>query len=221
MFRYKDTTIDYDTTFAKAKNPENVIEIFLNDCPSLDGIERFVNLERLNCKDCNVDDLTPLSGCLNLRQLLCSYNKVKSLIPLRNCKKLVKLDCAGNKLTNLEGLENCIELEKLNCGNNMLTSLVGLDTCKKLELLNFDLNYVKDFTGLENCRRLMIVWACQNSFGSAKGLNTAGSGIINFYYSPKYVSKDVITDINAIHSEARDEDFDDSDELERIWWEFE
>jgi len=220
MFRYKDTTVDYDTTFSKAKNPENVVEIFLSDCPSLDGIERFVNLERLSCKDCNIEELTPLSGCPNLKQLLCSYNKIVSLVPLRNCTKLVKLDCSGNNLRSLEGLENCTELEKLSCGNNMLTSLVGLNNCNKLELLNFDLNYVKDFTGLENCRRLMMVWACRNSLMSAKGLNTAGSGIINFYYSPMYMSKDVIDDVNAIHSEARDEEFDDTNELERIWWDF-
>lgn len=220
MFRYKDTTIEYDTTFAKARDPENVVEIFLSDCPSLEGIERFVNLERLSFKDCNIEDLSPLSGCPNLTQLLCSFNRIESLVPLRNCTKLMKLDCSGNNLKTLVGLENCTELEKLNCGNNRLTSLSGLNNCKKLELLNFDLNYIKDFTGLENCRRLMIVWACQNSLTSAKGLNTAGSGIINFYYSSMYVSKDVVDDINAIHGEARDEDFDDYDELERIWWEF-
>jgi Leucine-rich repeat (LRR) protein len=216
MFRYKDNSVVYDVSISKVQNPENVVEIFLTDYPTLDGIERFINLERLSCTDSNIKDLTPLKNCKNLTQLLCFYNKIESLLPLRECTKLIKLDCSGNELRSLEGLENCTQLEKLNCGNNQLFSLHGLENCHNLEFLNCDLNTINDFEGLENCNRLITIWACRNPI-----VNTNDISLINFYYTPEYVGDDVLEEINAINKIGREENFDDSDELESIWWDFE
>ncbi len=87
---------------------------------SLQGIEYFTKLEKL---DCSNNKLTALDVSKNteLKSLNCSKNQITEP-DISNNKKLTLLHCENNKLTALDVSQNT-ELEELRCAYNELTSL--------------------------------------------------------------------------------------------------
>ena len=127
------------------------------DISSLDGIEHFTALKKLNCfsnkltslnvsgctalteLDCNDNQLTSLnvSGCTALTILDCSYNELTT-IDVSGCTALAGLDCSGNRLTNLD-VSGCTALKDLFCSDNGLTTL-DVSGCMALTKLNCEIN---------------------------------------------------------------------------------
>ncbi|WP_347926118.1 hypothetical protein [Pontimicrobium sp. SW4] len=118
-----DATIDL--------NGDNEIQIneiesvkFLNvsskNIESLEGIEGFVNLEKLDCHDNQLKNLDVVNN-KELVTLYCYDNQIENLDLIAN-KKLKVLGCRGNLLTSLNLSKNS-NLEVLYGYNNRLTSL--------------------------------------------------------------------------------------------------
>lgn len=86
----------------------------------LTGIQAFVNLEYLECKNLNLTTLN-LQNLSNLKFLNCFANELTSL-NISGLANLKSLNCNMNQLTNLDvtGLINLIDF---NCGSNNLTNV--------------------------------------------------------------------------------------------------
>lgn len=84
------------------------------------GIQAFINLEYLDCKDGDLTTLN-LQNLSNLRFLDCFGNDLTSL-NISGLGNLISLQCNSNELSNLDvtGLTNLIYL---NCGANNLTNI--------------------------------------------------------------------------------------------------
>lgn len=124
---------------------------------SLEGIEYFSNLTKLDCSFnglsslelsknkllkelyCRDNSLARLdiSGCVMLRKLDCRYNSIQSL-NLAKCTELTHIDCKSNPLKSLDVSANRA-LESLNCHNTQLTSL-NVSGNNKLETLECSSN---------------------------------------------------------------------------------
>lgn len=85
---------------------------------TLEGIQRFRHLEKL---DCGGHLLTSLAG-------------IETLTHLR------KLDCIDNKLTTLAGIELCHNLRELSCDRNQLESMEEIVYLRHLTTISFRIN---------------------------------------------------------------------------------
>ena len=118
------------------------------NCPSLKGIERFPNLKKLECVECNIKTLD-VSKNTKLTELDCTDNQLTKLNVTKNTA-LKQLQCGGNKLTALNVSKNK-KLELLHCWVNRLTKL---DVTKNTNLkeLRFFANDVKTLDISKNTR---------------------------------------------------------------------
>jgi Leucine-rich repeat (LRR) protein len=123
----------------------NVSNDMLTYIPSLD---RFNNLEILNCSNNQITKLLPLPR--KLKQLYCSNNQLTTLPAIPNT--LLELSCANNQLTRLPTLPNT--LIELNCSDNRLTTLPPLPF--KLKNLYCFNNQLTTLPSLPNKLRKLI-----------------------------------------------------------------
>ncbi len=133
-----------DATLARVES----IDVADIDISSLQGIEYFSNLTRLNCEG---NQLTSLDIRLNpkLTRLVCSSNQLTSL-DVRLNTNLTFLSCNNNQLTSLDVTKNT-NLTWLYCYNNQLTSL-NVSNNTKLTFLYCDDNQLTSFDVSKNTK---------------------------------------------------------------------
>ena len=105
---------------------------------SLQGIELFTNLTKLECNNNNLQTLDVRYNKA-LKELHCSQNKLTEL-NVENNMKLIVLSCFDNQLNELNLSWNT-ELEDLSCGRNKLTSL-SVKNNTKLATLDIEGNSI-------------------------------------------------------------------------------
>lgn len=103
---------------------------------SMEGIQFFPRLERLDCRDNLITELDLTANPL-LRSVDCSSNQLKSL-NVSQCSELEYLNCGRNRLTTLD-LSGLSALETLYCNDNRLDTL-DLSGCSALEILDCNEN---------------------------------------------------------------------------------
>lgn len=107
------------------------IQVSNQGIASLEGIETFVNLEKLYCSN-NLLTTLDVSGNPKLKTLLCDINRLTEL-DLSHNPALINLNCELNYLTSLN-LTGCTELDWLYCRHNLLSQL-DLSTNTKLTFI--------------------------------------------------------------------------------------
>jgi hypothetical protein len=119
---------------------------------SLQGIESFTNLKRLDCFSNSLTTLN-VSALSNLEILFCQYNQLAAL-NITGLTNLVMLSCYNNQLTSLDVTLNS-NLQNLQCGENQLTSL-NVSGLPALNTLYCELNHLAtlDLTGLPSLKYL-------------------------------------------------------------------
>lgn len=105
---------------------------------SLQGIELFTNLTKLECNNNKLQTLDVRNN-KSLKELYCSQNKLTEL-NVKNNQKLIVLSCFDNQLNELNLSWNT-ELENLSCGRNKLTSL-SVKNNTKLATLDIEGNSI-------------------------------------------------------------------------------
>ncbi|OEK00417.1 hypothetical protein BFP97_02310 [Roseivirga sp. 4D4] len=152
------------------------IDVSRSNIESLEGIQYFVNLERLACFFNSLTELN-VSSLTKLKNLGAGYNQITSL-DVSNLTELETLDVDGNRLPSLD-VSNSLKLKylfcerngqieelllgtvssikELRCAENKLTNL-DLSNLSELELLEFYRNRIETIDLSENNRlkKLMI-----------------------------------------------------------------
>jgi len=179
-----------------------------NSISDMTGIEKFVNLEILDCSSnqltsldvsnntelvvllCHNNQLTSLDVSNNtaLKDLICDWNQLTSLDVSKN-PALISLSCSGNDFTSLDVSNNTV-LKSLICDWNQLTSLdVSNNTallylwCDNNQLTTLDLsnNMQIWFLSLREMPSLQEVCVWTMPFPpESVDLNTEGSPNVNF-----------------------------------------
>jgi|GEM_PF-1724422 Leucine-rich repeat (LRR) protein len=156
------------------------IDVYTDDIYSLQGIESFLNLERLACggrpeEDDENGGLTELDLSHNtkLRTLDCRYNQITSL-DLSHNTGLSSLTCIGNEITSLR-LDYLPELMYLDCALNPLS---GLDITHNTEIYFLHCQY----TGLEelDLSRNVMLKELYCSDNELTELNLANNPLLEF-----------------------------------------
>ena len=125
----------------------------------LTGIGAFINLQHLDCKHNQMEELD-LAGCTLLETLNCKSNRFTTL-DLISCPNLVDLNCNSNQLQSLN-ISSCSKLRVLYCGHNQLTSL-DVTGCPDLTDLVCNSNVLTDLDVLSN-PLLQILYCSDNQF---------------------------------------------------------
>jgi Leucine-rich repeat (LRR) protein len=136
----KDKTIntnhDGEIQLSEAQNYKGKIHVYSKNIKSLKGIEHFINIYELNCRDNKLTQVD-VSKNINIRVLHLGSNKLKQLNISKNIK-LYELNCGNNLLKKLD-VSNNVELANLYCSRNRLTQL-NIDKSIKLYTLDCSAN---------------------------------------------------------------------------------
>lgn len=157
---------------------------------SLQGIEYFESLRKLDCSDtdltelvirnssslieldCRSSSITSLdvSGCTALKTLLFFNSDVASL-NVSGCTSLQEIAGYGAQLTSLD-VSSCSSLQYLSCKGNRLTSL-NLSGCTSLATVECNDNQLTELN-LSGCTSLIMV-TCSNNQLTTLNLNDCTS----------------------------------------------
>ena len=149
-------------------------------------IANLTGLEDFRCWNCNVTDLTPLSGLSRLKVLfLASNDRLRDLAPLSGLTGLVELSVYWSDVRELAPLSNLVNLETLRVSYNPIdgdiTPLSGLTKLRvlgvadadfgdlsplraltDLEFLEVRTSDIVDIAPLAGMTKLRILWLGQN-----------------------------------------------------------
>lgn len=114
---YTQDITEVDALKVKSLNlyPEDIKQ---DQIQSIEGIENFKNLTRLDCTNNQISDLTPLAGLSNLTQLNLSNNKISDLKPLASLFLLTQLSLDNNQISDLKPLTRLPRLARFRACNN-------------------------------------------------------------------------------------------------------
>jgi len=122
------------------------VTVFAKGIFSLEGIQSFVNIDRLDCSINAISNLD-LSQNILLTELYCEFNQLESLI-ISNSNGLTNINCSDNDLTELDVSSN-INLVQFYCDRNQLLNL-DVSQNENLELLSCRDNQISNLNILQN-----------------------------------------------------------------------
>lgn len=198
-----DTNGDSQIQIVEAEIFTETLNIESKDISDLTGIESFINITHLNCRN-NILETLILSNNTILEVLECDFNSITNL-DITNNLNLIYLSCLDNELTSLVLTENnnlqtlnCYDnnltdlfvpysLEILRCQNNSLTEL-NLTNRTNLEYFNCDYNSISSLE-IDGCNSLYQINA------EANNLTTIDFSITGVAFL--YLQQNNITSINV------------------------
>ncbi len=136
-------------------------------------------LEKLECENTGLAELTSLQNLENLKSLKISKNPVTDLTPLQNLKNLEELYVNDARITDLTPLAGSSNLTRLKIENNAVTSLTGLENAENLSELYAGGNQITDLIPLSGCSKLWKLEVADNQLTTLAGLENS-TGIVNF-----------------------------------------
>lgn len=166
-----DTNNDSEIQLTEALN---VYELYLwspvlsttNDLISLDGIQNFVNLKKLNCAGNSITTLN-LQGLTNLQYINAAYNDITT-ININGLIALQELSIYNNLLTSIN-IDNLTNLTKISIHHNQLNSLAFNNNTSLQDLFCYN-NLISslDFSLTPSIKNI----SCDNNLLSTLNLGT-------------------------------------------------
>ncbi|MBO5304014.1 MAG: leucine-rich repeat domain-containing protein [Lachnospiraceae bacterium] len=132
--------------------PENITILGCYDAPSLTGIEKFSNLERLYVSDSDLSDIGALSAVKNLKSLeIAKSGEMKDFGVLHGLTNLEVLSMDAEGLKEISFVKNMENLQELALKDTIIldvSALEGKTSLKKLVLE--DNRQIEDFSALSS-----------------------------------------------------------------------
>ncbi len=150
------------------------ITLYDEGATNLDGVQYFINLQRLTVSRNKLTSLN-LESNTNLEMLLCNENELAELDISKNIK-LTMLDCGDNRLTELELSANTA-LGALGCYENQLSTL-DVSMLAELSLLNCSTNSIEALDVSKNTK-LAYLDAGSNKLSS---INLSANTALEYLY---------------------------------------
>lgn len=178
-----------DADFFSADLVNNIKELNLDETKenkaankvlsSIRGISYFTALEKLSCRNNNLDSLYDMTQTQmsQLKELTLTNNNFSSL-DVRGCTALYILDCEDNKLTSLN-VRGCTALSVLGCSDNKLTSL-DVSGCTELVIL-FCTNNNLTTLNIGSAKRLKYLRCWTNKNLTTLDLSGCGNELREIY----------------------------------------
>lgn len=123
---------------------------------SLEGLQYFINLEKLTSDAGNLSDISALSNLKKLKYLKLYKNRISDLSPLSGLKSLEYLDLYDNNVTSIVPLESLSSLNRLFLGKNIIKDVSPLKGLKNLQYLEIYGKYAQNLDILRGNSNLEI-----------------------------------------------------------------
>ena len=173
---------------------------------SLEGIQYFSALTKLDCSDNEKLSVLDLSGLVNLKELTCSYNEKLSALDLSGLVNLKELTCSYNEKLSALDLSGLVNLENVVCRHNQIDSLIikdlnnlktvdcmynkishlVIDNCPALVKLNCENNLLTSLDSINcvtleslYCRENLLTTVDANKFPMLTSLGCSGDQLTN------------------------------------------
>jgi len=153
-----------DNILEKEAKKIEVVSIKDQNISSLDGIQYFNNLRKINYYEDwsinnsnGISDLTPLIKLNKLEVLNLEENNISNIKPLTKLKQLKELNLSSNYIEDFSPFEEMISLKRLDLSNTKLKNINSLSNLKKMEELDLSINSIEnisDLKGLHNLKKL-------------------------------------------------------------------
>ena len=160
---------------------------------SLEGIEYFTNLRRLQFAYCSIPSLD-ITSLIHLEQLECNGNNISSLnvSGLINLKSMI---CGENNLTSIDFINDLPNIEDALFNNNQITSLNvnGLQNLKQLYVGGNNITSLN----VQNTPELFLLWCHENSI-STLDVNHL-TNLTSLYCSDNLLSTLDVSQLTKLH----------------------
>ena len=150
-----------DNILEKEAKKIEVVSIKDQNISSLDGIQYFNNLRKINYYEDwsinnsnGISDLTPLIKLNKLEVLNLEENNISNIKPLTKLKQLKELNLSSNYIEDFSPFEEMISLKRLDLSNTKLKNINSLSNLRKLEELDLEYTKINDITPLRNLDNL-------------------------------------------------------------------
>jgi len=117
---------------------------------SIEGLQCFYNLTKLDLNNNAISDLTPLFNQYNLKTLLLHNNLITDLSPISNLSELNDLDVSFNNIADITVMKKLVKVSQLNLSYNKITDLSPLRNNYVLEKFSVMFNEINDISHLKN-----------------------------------------------------------------------
>ncbi|XP_049638201.1 leucine-rich repeat and guanylate kinase domain-containing protein [Suncus etruscus] len=128
----------------------------------------YLNLTLL---DCDLIDVSILSGYVHLQKLDLSVNKIKDLSCVSFMPYLLELNASRNKLTTFFNFYPPKNLQKVDFSFNQISAMSDLSAYQALTKLILDSNEIEEIVGLQNCNSLTHLSLSKNKITTISGLD--------------------------------------------------
>jgi hypothetical protein len=112
---------------------------------------------KLDLRDLQISDLTPLKGLTNLETLWLYKNQISDLSPLKGLTNLKSLDLERNQISDLSPLAGLTNLKWLDLKRNQISDLIPLAGLRNLSSLTLNENFFSDLSPLKGLTNLKEV----------------------------------------------------------------
>ena len=129
----------------------------------LAGVEKLVNLERIELRGCGIEDLEPLEGLERLRTLKLRQNLIADISALATLPNLETVDLAGNDISDLTALSELQNLRDVDLARNRIADLAPLQHLTDMGTLDLSDNLISDVSGLRNLERARFLSLARNA----------------------------------------------------------
>lgn len=129
---------------------------------SVEGIQYFKNVKKIDVSQNAIDRLPDLSGLNNLEELILSDNQIDTLPGIGYMSNLYTLSISDNLIRDISEIEYLSNLKLLLADNNPLIGLPYMDrfsTLQRLQISGCGLTELADFSKLSNLKFL----SCNNN----------------------------------------------------------
>jgi Leucine-rich repeat (LRR) protein len=117
-------------------------------------LPHFANLVEIEMIDCEIEDLSPISGLTKLTTLNLTGNKIVVVSSLSGLTNLTTLNLSGNKIADVSPLSGLSNLTTLNLSGNKIVDIDSLSKPTNLTYLDLGKNEIKDVTPLSSLIKL-------------------------------------------------------------------
>ncbi|XP_063096591.1 leucine-rich repeat and guanylate kinase domain-containing protein isoform X3 [Cavia porcellus] len=125
----------------------------------------------LTLSDCDLTNISILSGYVHLQKLDLSVNKIEDLSCVSYMPYLLELNASQNKLTTFFNFKPPKNLKKVDFSYNQISEMSDLSAYRALTQLILDNNEIEEISGLEMCHSLIHLSLANNKITTIKGLN--------------------------------------------------
>lgn len=126
---------------------------------NLDGLQYLVNLENLDLKNNDINDIKPIASLIKLRNVNLSNNKISNINPLERLKNIITLYLDDNDIEDISSIANLNKLLTLSISKNKIKNVDALKETQRILILNIYGTLVEDLkpiSSLENLKTLNL-----------------------------------------------------------------